>query len=66
MVCGGTEMHDILLKPMQEVWEEGSVLADRKDAEIVPIPKKGTLRQCDNWWGISLLDVVEKVFASFL
>ena len=51
---------------MQEVWEEGSVVADWKDAEIVPIPKKGTLKRCDNWRGISLLDVVGKVFARVL
>ena len=56
-------MHDRLLKLMQEVWEEGSVVADWKDAELVPIPKKGNLKQCNNWRGISLLDVVGKVFA---
>jgi len=27
----------------------------------VPIPKKGSLKVCDNWRGISLLDVVGKV-----
>ena len=33
-------------------------MMDRRDAEIVPIRKKSTstLKQCDNWWGISLLD----------
>ena len=40
LVCGGTEMHGRYLKLIQEVWEEGSVVADWKDAEIVPIPKK--------------------------
>ena len=29
---------------------------------LVPIPKKGDLTQCDNWCGISLLDVVGKLF----
>ena len=33
LVCGG-KMHDRPLKLMQEVWEEGSVVADWKDAEI--------------------------------
>ena len=28
---------------------------------VVPIPKKGGLKQCDHWRGISLLDVVGKV-----
>ena len=33
-----------------------------RDALLVPIPKKGDLTQCDNWRGISLLDVVGKLF----
>ena len=65
LVCGGTEMHDRLLKLMQEVWEEGSVVANWKDAEIVPIPKKDNLKRCDNWRGISLLDVVGKYLRGF-
>ena len=35
---------------------------DWKDAGIVPIPKKGDLRDCNNCRGISLLDVVGKLF----
>ena len=31
-----------------------------EDALIVPVPKKGNLQSCDNWRGISLLDVVGK------
>ena len=37
-----------------------------KDALIVPIPKKGDLSLCDNWWGISLLDVGGKIFAKVI
>ena len=48
---------------MKDVWKEKSVVPDWKDAEIVPIPKKGNLQSCDNWRGISLLDVAGKVFA---
>ena len=33
------------------------------DAILVAVPKKGDLNLCDNWRGISLLDVVGKVFA---
>ena len=39
----------------------GCIFSDRKDAEVVPIPKKGNLHHCDNWRGISLLDTVGKV-----
>ena len=36
------------------------------DAILVPVPKKGDLTMCDNWRGISLLDVVEKVIARII
>jgi len=41
-------------------------MADWKDAEVVPVPKKGDLQNCDNWRGIILLDVVGKVFARII
>ena len=37
-----------------------------KDDLIVPIPMTGDLSSCDNWRGISLLDVAGKVFAKTL
>ena len=66
LLYGGAELQDRLLLLMEDVWKEGKVVKDWKDAEIVPIPKKGDLRKCDNWTGISLLDVVGKVFARIL
>ena len=48
------------------MWERGSVVSDWRDAEIVPIPKKGDLRIRDNWCGISLLDVVGKLFTRII
>ena len=50
-----------MLEVMQKVWKEGIVVRDWQDAVIVPIPKKGDMKQCDHWHGISLLDVVGKV-----
>ena len=47
------------------VWHEG-VPQERKDALLIPIPKKGDLSQCDNWRGISLLDVFGKVLAKVI
>ena len=44
------------------MWRQGEVLAGWKGAEVVPITKKGDLQKCDNWRGISLLDVVGKVY----
>ena len=37
------------------------MVKDWQDAVVVLIPKKGDLKQCDHWRGISLLDVVGKV-----
>ena len=52
---------------MQDIWREGEVVADRKDATVIPaIPKKGNPECCDNWHGTSLLEVVRKVFARIL
>ena len=36
---------------------------DWRDALIVPVPKNGDLQFYDNWHGLSLLDVVGKIFA---
>ena len=33
-----------------------------RDALLVPVPKKRDLCCCDNWKGISLLDVMGKLF----
>ena len=66
LVHGGAELIDRLLQLIQHVWQEGTVVQDWRHAEIVPIPKKGYLKLCDNWRGISLLDVVGKDFARIL
>ena len=50
----------------KSVWEEGSVPKEWVDAVLVAIPKKGDLSVCDNWRGISLLDVFGKVFVRIL
>ena len=55
-------IHALLLK----IWSASDVPSDWRDAQIVPIPKRGDLRSCDNWRGISLLDVVGKIFARII
>ena len=44
------------------VWESKVVPQDWRDSLSVLVPKRGDLSLCDNWRGISLLDVVGKVF----
>ena len=49
------------------VKSSGPCLSDNiLDLFPVPIPKKGDLTSCDNWRGISLLDVFGKVFAKVI
>ena len=48
------------------VWNSRSVPQDWKNALLIPVPKKGDLSPCDIWWGISLLEVVGKVFAKII
>ena len=48
----------LLLHLIHAAWREERVPRDWADTVLVPIPKKGDLTYCDNWRGISLLDVV--------
>ena len=66
VIHGGPELWGRILKLMEQVWEDGEVVSAWRDAVIFPIPKKGDLRCCDNWRGISLLDVVGKIMARIL
>ena len=66
LIAGGEQLITRMLKEMEGVWREGEVVEDWKHAEVVPIPNRGDLQLCDNWRGISLLDVVGKVFARIL
>nr|VZI47899.1 unnamed protein product [Spirometra erinaceieuropaei] len=50
-----------------EMWRQGEVPQDFNDATIVHLYKrKGNRRVCDNHRGISLLNIVEKIFARIL
>ena len=49
---------------VKQVWRDGCVPQTWNDALIVSIPKKGNLSVCDNWRGISLLDIGGKLFTN--
>ena len=66
VLCGGPVLIERLLVLMQTVWREGCVYKDWRDALIVPVPKNHDLQFCNNWRGISLLDVVSKLFAQII
>ena len=54
------ELHEILC----QCWREGKVEQDMRDANIVALYKnKGDRGDCNNYRGISLIDIVGKLFA---
>ena len=66
LVFGGPVLHKVLLELFQKVWSEGQVFAAWRDALVVPVPKKSDLSLCDNWRGISLLDVAGKLLGQII
>nr|VZI09819.1 unnamed protein product [Spirometra erinaceieuropaei] len=64
---GGPLLMDQLTALFQEMWRQGEVPQDFKDATIVHLYKrKGNRQVCDNHRGISLLNIAGKIFARIL
>ncbi|BHF66062.1 hypothetical protein SprV_0200907600 [Sparganum proliferum] len=64
---GGPQLMDHLTAIFQEMRRQGAVPQDFKDATIVHLYKrKGNRQVCDNHRGISLLNIVGKIFARIL
>nr|VZI42377.1 unnamed protein product [Spirometra erinaceieuropaei] len=64
---GGPLLMDHLTALFQEMWRQGEVPQDFKDANIVQLYKrKGNRQVCDNHRGISLLNIAGKIFARIL
>ena len=57
-ICSDDDIMEMLLSLIHQVWDECKVPADWCNATLIPVPKKGDLKKCDNWRGIGLLDVV--------
>ena len=47
---------------VEDIWKIGAAVKDWRNAEVVPILKKGYLKVCDNWRGDSRFDVVGELF----
>nr|VZI39478.1 unnamed protein product [Spirometra erinaceieuropaei] len=63
----GPLLMDQLTALFQEMWRQGEVPQDFKDANIVHLYKrKGNRQVCDNHRGISLLNIAGKIFARIL
>ena len=63
VACKDQLFREHLLNLIHCAWKESKVPQQWVDAILVPVPTKGELSLCDNWRGISLLDVVGKVAA---
>nr|VZI13556.1 unnamed protein product [Spirometra erinaceieuropaei] len=64
---GGPLLMDHLTALFQEMWRQGEVPQDFKDATIAHLYKrKGNRQVCDNHRGISLLNIAGKIFARIL
>lgn len=57
--CSG-EFLNMITDLTNAVWE---VPQEWVDAILIPIPKKGNLRLCDNWRSIALLNIVGKLIS---
>ncbi|BHF75067.1 hypothetical protein SprV_0501816100 [Sparganum proliferum] len=64
---GGPQLMDHLTTLFQEMWRQGEVSQDLKDATIVYLYKrKDNLQLCDNHHSVSLLNIAGKMFARIL
>ena len=63
---GNEDFREMIVDLVKAVWEERQVPQEWVDAILIPIPKKGNLHSCDNWRGISLLEVMGKVVARMI
>jgi len=53
---------EILHPLFAKVWNRQGIPGDWNKGVIIPIFKKGTLSDCNNWWGITLLSLPSKIF----
>ena len=64
--CSDAMIRKYILNLFGTVWGERVPDEWRRDTLLVPIPKKEDLMICGNWRGISLLDVMGKMFTKVI
>lgn len=57
---------DILLPLIKRIWTEETFPQEWREGIIVKIPKKSDLQNCEGWRGVTLLNVISKVFSRIL
>ena len=66
LMLGGAETIRWLASLFSSIWASESIPSDWLDHLIVPLHKKGSRSECDNYRGIALLSIPSKVFARVL
>ena len=64
--CDSELAAEILLPLFAKVWNGEGIPSDWSKGVIIPIPKKGTLSDCNNWRGITLLSLPSKIFCKVI
>ena len=57
---------NILFKPFHDIWVGEKLPSNWNIGKIVKIHKKGSLNDCNNWRGITLLSVPSKIMAKII
>jgi len=63
--AGGGTIRCAIHKLFISIWNKEELPEEWKESIIVPIHKKGDKRDCNNYWGISLLPSTYKLFPTF-
>ena len=56
----------ILTPLFTKIWEQEEIPSDWGTGVIIKIPKKGSLSDCNNWRGVTLLSVPSKIFCKVI
>ena len=56
----------VLTNLFDTIWDKDTIPSDWGKGLIIKIPKKGNLQVCDNWRGITLVSIPNKVFCRIL
>jgi hypothetical protein len=64
--AGGTTIRIEIHKRINSIWNKEESTKEWKESIIVPIYKKGSKTDCNNYRGISLLSTTYKILSSIL